>query len=53
MKKVATVSLLSATALASYVEFAGDTYEKQTRKQKSDKIWAKIVENKKSGSWHL
>ena len=34
-------------------EFSSDEYLALTRQEKSDKIWAKIIENTNSGSWHL
>jgi hypothetical protein len=34
-------------------DFKGDAYIKLSRQEKSDKIWAKVTENSKSGSWHF
>jgi hypothetical protein len=34
-------------------EFKGDSYINLSRQDKSDKIWSKITENSKSGSWHF
>ena len=34
-------------------DFNGESYISLTRAEKSDKIWAKIIEDTSSGSWHL
>ena len=34
-------------------DFKGDAYIPLSRQAKSDKIWAKITENSKSGDWHF
>jgi hypothetical protein len=34
-------------------DFKGDEYIALTRQAKSDKIWGKIIENSKMGSWHF
>ena len=34
-------------------DFKGDEYISLSRQEKSDKIWTKITENSKSGSWHF
>ena len=49
----------AAACLAAFVvakdgkDFKGDDYIALTRQEKSDKIWAKVTENSKSGSWHF
>jgi hypothetical protein len=54
MFKFAALALL-ATFVASKngSEFNDDKYIALSRKEKSDKIWAKVIEDSKPGSWHL
>ena len=47
-------ALLAAIAAAKDgKDFKGDAYIALSREDKSDKIWAKVTENSKSGSWHF
>lgn len=49
--------LISATAALAAAkdgsDFNGSAYTSLSRKEKSDKIWAKVTENTTSGWWHL
>ena len=56
MFKIGLVPLLAAVVAAGAgdgKEFMDDAYIKLSRKAKSDKIWAKIIEDSKPGDWHL
>ena len=47
-------ALLAAIAAAKDgKDFKGDAYIALSAEDKSDKIWAKVTENSKSGSWHF
>jgi len=52
-KSFALALFAVAASAADGSDFKGDAYIKLTRYQKSDKIWAKVTENYKSGSWHF
>mmetsp|Transcript_4630 Transcript_4630/g.6107 ORF Transcript_4630/g.6107 Transcript_4630/m.6107 type:complete len:344 (+) Transcript_4630:29-1060(+) len=43
----------AAVAAKDGKDFKGDGYISMSRQDKSDKIWAKVTENSKSGSWHF
>ena len=34
-------------------EFSSDDYLAQSKEEKSDQIWAKVIENTESGGWHF
>ena len=54
MFKTSVTALFAVIAAAKDgSEFNGPDYIALSRKDKSDKIWAKIEENPESGSWHL
>ena len=53
--KSTTVCLFLAALAAAKdgSDFNGPDYIALSRKEKSDKIWNKVIENPKSGGWHL
>jgi len=54
MFKSFMIAVLAAAAAAKDgKDFKGDDYMALSRQAKSDKIWAKVTENSKSGSWHF
>jgi len=47
-------ALLAAVAVAKDgKDFKGEAYISQNRQDKSDQIWAKVIENSESGKWHF
>ena len=54
MFKTFAAALFAAVAVAKDgKDFKGPEYLAMSRQDKSDKIWAKVSENSKSGSWHF
>ena len=55
MQRTFAASLFAAVCVVAKdgKDFNGDAYFALTRQEKSDKMWAKITEDDKSGSWHF
>jgi len=49
----AAAFLAAVVAAADGKDFNAPDYIALSRKAKSDKIWAKVIENTTSGWWHL
>ena len=52
-KSFAAALFAAVVAAKDGKDFKGDDYIKLSRQDKSDKIWAKVTENDKNGSWHF
>jgi len=52
-KTFAATLFAAVVAAKDGKDFKGDEYIKLSREAKSDKIWNKVTENSKSGSWHF
>jgi len=53
IKTFAAALFAACVAAKDGKDFKGDAYIALSREAKSDKIWAKVSENPKSGSWHF
>ena len=53
IKTFAAALFAAVVAAKDGKDFKGADYIALSRQAKSDKIWAKVTENSKSGSWHF
>ena len=53
LKFIAAALLVALVAAKDGSDFNGPEYIGLSRQAKSDKIWAKVIENNTPGGWHL